>query len=43
MNYVILVGLVNSTGMEKVLAQAIANICGIPINFLGQKFWSFRE
>ncbi len=42
-NYGILIGLVNSTGMDKVLAQAIANICGIPVNFLGQKFWSFRE
>ena len=42
-NYGILVGLVSSTGMEKVLAQAIANICGIPVNFLGQKLWSFRR
>ena len=42
-NYVILVGLVSATGMEKVLAQAIANICGIPVNFLGQKLWSFRR
>jgi putative flippase GtrA len=42
-NYGILVGLVSSTGMDKVLAQAIANICGIPVNFLGQKLWSFRR
>jgi putative flippase GtrA len=42
-NYLILVGLVNTTGMEKVLAQAIANICGIPVNFLGQKLWSFKR
>jgi putative flippase GtrA len=42
-NYLILVGLVSSTGMEKVLAQAIANICGIPVNFLGQKLWSFKR
>lgn len=42
-NYAVLVGLVHSTGMEKVLAQAIANVCGIPVNFLGQKLWSFRR
>lgn len=42
-NYVILVALVHGTGMEKVLAQAIANICVIPVNFLGQKLWSFRR
>jgi putative flippase GtrA len=42
-NYGILVGLVHSSGMDKVLAQAIANICGIPINFLGQKLWSFKK
>ena len=42
-NYVVLVALVSGTGMEKVLAQAIANVCGIPINFLGQKLWSFRR
>jgi putative flippase GtrA len=41
-NYVILVSLVRATGMEKVLAQAIANACATPINFLGQKLWSFR-
>ncbi len=42
-NYGILIGLVSATGMEKVLAQAIANVCGIPVNFLGQKLWSFRR
>jgi putative flippase GtrA len=42
-NYLVLVGLVSTLGMEKVLAQAIANICGIPVNFLGQKLWSFRR
>ena len=41
-NYVILVSLVRATGMEKVLAQAIANAAAPPINFLGQKLWSFR-
>jgi putative flippase GtrA len=42
-NYGVLVGLVRSTGMEKVLAQAIANAVGTPVNFLGQKLWSFRN
>lgn len=42
-NYLILVGLVTTTGMEKVLAQAIANALATPINFLGQKLWSFRD
>lgn len=41
-NYLVLVGLVRGTGMEKVLAQAIANAVGTPVNFLGQKLWSFR-
>ena len=42
-NYLILVTLVKSTGMEQVLAQAIANALATPINFLGQKLWSFRS
>ena len=42
-NYVVLVSLVRATGMEKVLAQAIANAAATPINFLGQKLWSFRD
>jgi len=41
-NYAVLVSLVRVTGMEKVLAQAIANAAATPINFLGQKLWSFR-
>jgi putative flippase GtrA len=28
--------------MEQVLAQAIANAVGMPVNFLGQKLWSFK-
>jgi putative flippase GtrA len=40
--YVILVGLVSSTGMEKVFAQAIAIAAGTPLSFLGQKLWSFK-
>ena len=42
-NYVILISLVKGTGMEEVLAQAIANALATPINFLGQKLWSFRN
>ena len=40
--YVVLVTLVSSTGMEKVVAQAIAIAAGTPLSFLGQKLWSFR-
>jgi dolichol-phosphate mannosyltransferase len=39
--YAILVALV-SAGVEKVLAQAMANICATPVSFLAQKLWSFR-
>jgi putative flippase GtrA len=35
--------LVEVVGLEKVVAQAIANLCGMPVNFLGQKLWSFRS
>jgi putative flippase GtrA len=41
-NYGVLIGLVHFTGMEEVLAQAIANAVGMPVNFLGQKLWSFK-
>ena len=41
-NYLVLVVCVETFGIEKVLAQAIANALGTPINFLGQKLWSFR-
>ncbi len=40
--YVVLVVLVSSTGMEKVVAQAIAIAAGTPLSFVGQKLWSFR-
>jgi putative flippase GtrA len=42
-NYGVLITLVKTTGMEQVLAQAIANAVGMPVNFLGQKLWSFKE
>lgn len=41
-SYLVLIGLVDGTGMTKVLAQAIAVAAGTPLNFLGQKLWSFR-
>lgn len=40
--YVILVSLVDATGMEKVIAQAIAVAAATPLSFIGQKLWSFR-
>jgi putative flippase GtrA len=40
--YVMLISLVNGTGMEKVFAQAIAIAAGTPLSFIGQKLWSFR-
>jgi putative flippase GtrA len=40
--YLILVALVSGAGLSKVLAQAIAIAAGTPLNFVGQKLWSFR-
>ena len=40
--YLVLIGLVSGLGMTKVPAQAIAIAAGTPLNFLGQKLWSFR-
>lgn len=40
--YVILVSLVDGTGMAKVVAQAISIVAGTPLSFVGQKLWSFR-
>ena len=40
--YAVLVALVSLTGMEKVLAQALANIAATPLSFVAQKLWSFR-
>ena len=42
-DYGIVVAFVHWTSMEKVLIQVIANILVIPVNFLGQKLWSFRH
>ena len=41
-NEVILAGLVN-LGVGKVVAQAIAIVLVTPINFVGNKLWSFRR
>jgi len=40
--YLVLVALVSGLGLSKVLAQAIAIAAGTPLNFVGQKLWSFR-
>jgi dolichol-phosphate mannosyltransferase len=40
--YLVLVGLVSGAGLTKVLAQAIAIAAGTPLNFVGQKLWSFK-
>lgn len=42
-SYAILVALVELGGLPKVLAQAIAIVAATPLNFLGQKLWSFRR
>jgi putative flippase GtrA len=41
-SYAVLVALVSGMGMTKVLAQAIAVAAGMPLNFVGQKLWSFK-
>jgi putative flippase GtrA len=38
----ILVVLVQTTHMEKVLAQALAYIAATPLSFVAQKLWSFK-
>jgi putative flippase GtrA len=40
--YAVLVALVSGLGVTKVFAQAIAVAAGTPLNFLGQKLWSFK-
>ncbi|HTX32947.1 MAG TPA: GtrA family protein [Solirubrobacteraceae bacterium] len=40
-SYAVLIGLVGA-GMAKVPAQAIAIAVGTPLNFVGQKLWSFK-
>jgi putative flippase GtrA len=38
----VLIGLVEGAGTAKVVAQAIAILAAMPVNFIGQKLWSFR-
>jgi putative flippase GtrA len=40
--YVVLVALVSGAGVPKVPAQALAIAAGTPLNFVGQKLWSFK-
>lgn len=40
--YLMLLVLVESAGLPKVPAQAIAIVAATPLSFLGQKLWSFR-
>jgi putative flippase GtrA len=40
--YVVLISLVDGAGTAKVIAQAISIAAGTPLNFIGQKLWSFR-
>jgi putative flippase GtrA len=41
--YVMLVVLVGTVGLAKVPAQAVTIAAGTPLNFLGQKHWSFKS
>lgn len=41
-NVAVLVGLA-STGLDKIAAQALAVVVVTPLNFLGNKLWSFRR
>lgn len=38
-----LTALVEAAGVPEVPAQAIAVVVGLPVNFLGQKLWSFAS
>jgi putative flippase GtrA len=42
-SYAVLVMLVDGGGTSKDLAQAISIAAGMPLNFIGQKLWSFRS
>ena len=41
-NLALLTGFI-ALGLDKVLAQAIAVVLVVPLNFLGNKLWSFRR
>jgi putative flippase GtrA len=42
-NLIVLEVLVSAAGAEKVLAQAIAILAATPLNFIGNKLWSFGD
>lgn len=42
-NLTILAALVETTGMNKLLAQLVANVFVVCSNFIGNKFWTFRQ
>ncbi len=42
-SYGVLVALVEGADLPKVLAQALAIVAATPLNFLGQKLWSFQR
>jgi putative flippase GtrA len=41
-SYVVLISLVDGAGTDKLIAQAVSIAAGTPLNFIGQKLWSFR-
>jgi dolichol-phosphate mannosyltransferase len=43
LNLIVLEALVNYGDVEKVLAQAIAILAATPLNFIGNKLWSFGK
>jgi putative flippase GtrA len=40
--YVLFLGLVATTGMDKVFANALAYVIATPFSFIAQKLWSFK-
>jgi putative flippase GtrA len=43
LSLVLLTVFVEAAGVDKVAAQALAVGCSMPVNFLGNKLWSFRR
>ena len=41
-SYVVLISLVDGAGTDKLIAQAVSIAAATPLNFIGQKLWSFR-
>jgi putative flippase GtrA len=42
-NLLVLDVLVDSAGLDKLVAQAVAIVVVTPLNFVGNKLWSFRR